>query len=330
MSKRFYIGGSMSMLGMAILVPLILQEPLPAISGESFGPAVSGKLDSTPRPDVFPDAPRNVQPDIRQSVRPEALPQDVPTGEERGEQAGAMPPLPPREAMTMSVEATHPVSGQTEASSVPAEKSTAKNAAPGAVSTPEALRPAPAVTVPSSSEKNPGESPRTTPKRTDPQKGSAAAEKTTGAEKNTGGAERKADVQERKPGTSGQNAAGRNAPRVRPGTIVTRGTLPAQSGKQVVTSSTLTMDGDVVTLRLEANSPIKGKSFILASPDRVVLDLSGSWKLAAPRVPSNRMLRELRVGAREDGIRLVFDMRVKPSSATVKQISSKVLELRIR
>ncbi len=129
------------MLGMAILVPLILQEPLPAISGESFGPAVSGKLDSTPRPDVFPDAPRNVQPDIRQSVRPEALPQDVPTGEERGEQAGAMPPLPPREAMTMSVEATHPVSGQTEASSVPAEKSTAKNAAPGAVYTPEALRP---------------------------------------------------------------------------------------------------------------------------------------------------------------------------------------------
>ena len=77
------------MLGMAILVPLILQEPLPAISGESFGPAVSGKLDSTPRPDVFPDAPRNVQPDIRQSVRPEALPQDVPTGEERGEQANA-------------------------------------------------------------------------------------------------------------------------------------------------------------------------------------------------------------------------------------------------
>ena len=48
MSKRFYIGGAMSMLGMAILVPLILQEPLPAISGESFGPAVSGKLDSTP------------------------------------------------------------------------------------------------------------------------------------------------------------------------------------------------------------------------------------------------------------------------------------------
>lgn len=317
------------MLGMAILVPLILQEPLPAISGESFGPAVSGKLDSTPRPDVFPDAPRNVQPDIRQSIRPEALPQEVPTAEEGGGQAGAMPPLPPREAMTMSVEATRPVSGQTEASSVPVEKSTAKNAAPGAVSTPEALRPAPAASVPSSSEKNPGESPRTTPRRADPQKGSAA-EKTTGAEKNTGGAERKADVQERQSGASGQNSAGRNAPRVRPGTIVTRGTLPAQSGKQVVTSSTLTMDGDVVTLRLEANSPIKGKSFILASPDRVVLDLSESWKLAAPRVPSNRMLRELRVGAREDGIRLVFDMRVKPSSATVKQISSKVLELRIR
>ena len=316
------------MLGMAILVPLILQEPLPALSGESFGPAVSGKLDSTPRPDVFPDAPRNVQPDIRQSIRPEALPQDVPTAEEPVEESVAMPPLPPREAMTMSVEGSHPVSGQTGATSpVPAENSPAKNTAPGVLSSPEALSPAPA--VPSPSEKRFDDSARTAPKGSEPQTGSAA-EKTTGAEKNTGGAERKADVQERKSGASVQNAAGRNTPRVRPGTIVTRGTLPVQSGKQVVTSSTLTMDGDVVTLRLEANSPIKGKSFILASPDRVVLDLSGNWKLAAPRVPSNRMLRELRTGAREDGIRLVFDMRVKPNSATVKQISSRVLELRIR
>ncbi len=321
------------MLGMAILVPLILQEPVPALSGESFGPAVSGRLDSTPRPDVFPDVPQNVQPGIQQDVRQDIQP-EAPAAKAPAEEAGAMPPLPPREAMTMSVEAKHPASGQTGVTStIPAENSTAKEPVPGAVSAPKASRPA--SSAPSSPEKGSDDSAQTAPGRAEPQTGTAAADKTTGAEKNAGGEERKTDVQERKPGASGQSSAGRNAagqkaPQVRPGTIVTRGTLPAQSGKLVVTSSTLTMDGDVVTLRLEANSPIKGKSFILASPDRVVLDLSGDWKLAAPRVSSNRMLRELRVGVREDGVRLVFDMKVKPSSATVKQVSSKVLELRIR
>ena len=49
------------MLGMAVLVPLILQEPIPAISSESQGvPEVSGRLDSTPRPEVFPDVSRDV------------------------------------------------------------------------------------------------------------------------------------------------------------------------------------------------------------------------------------------------------------------------------
>ena len=69
---------------------------------------------------------------------------------------------------------------------------------------------------------------------------------------------------------------------------------------------------------------------MLPSPDRVVLDIAGDWKLAVPRVPSNRMLRELRLGARGDGIRLVADMRVKPNKATLKQAGSRVLELRIR
>ena len=60
MSKKFYIGSAVSMLGMAVLVPLILQEPIPAISSESQGvPEVSGRLDSTPRPEVFPDVSRD-------------------------------------------------------------------------------------------------------------------------------------------------------------------------------------------------------------------------------------------------------------------------------
>ena len=293
MSKKFYIGSAVSMLGMAVLVPLILQEPIPAISSESQGvPEVSGRLDSTPRPEVFPDVSRDV-------------PQETPPAEASSAESDATPPLPPAEAMTMSVGSKHPASRQGDG--VHEEKTVS-----------DAERPA----QPSGSGKAPAG-------KSSGGDGNAAAQNES-APAGASSVTPAADAQETGRVKRGADAPGRQSPKVRPGTLVTRSTLPAQSGKQVITNAVLTMDGDVVTLRMEANGPISGRSFMLPSPDRVVLDIAGDWKLAVPRVPSNRMLRELRLGARGDGIRLVFDMRVKPNKATLKQAGSRVLELRIR
>lgn len=315
MSKKFYLAGAVSMLGMAILVPLILQEPVSAISGENPGvPAVSGRLNSTLGPDGATDA----RPDEARTGEPDAA-----------------PPLPPTEAMTMSVGAKHGVSGaasgQTDASSgMPSALNREANPAPEASSAMEKEG------TPFSAEKNAPEAEHfVLPSLRDSEGADDALPENTPAAsgKPENAVEHKQGVREEAPKTSQKTSSGvsdRSPSAVKPGTLVTRSSLPAQAGKQVVTSSTLTMDGDVITLRLEANSALKGKAFILASPDRVVLDLSGDWKLTAPRVPSNRMLRELRVGAREEGTRLVFDMKVKPNKATLKQVGSRILELRIR
>lgn len=117
---------------------------------------------------------------------------------------------------------------------------------------------------------------------------------------------------------------------LKPGTLVTKSSLPAKAGSLVVTSATLAMDGDVVTLTLQGTGAMRGKTFILAGPDRVVLDIEGDWKMEAPRVPSNRMVRSLRVGARDQATRLVFDMRVKPLKVKVAHPAADSLELTIR
>lgn len=117
---------------------------------------------------------------------------------------------------------------------------------------------------------------------------------------------------------------------LKPGTLVTKSSLPAKAGVRVVESATLTMDGDVVTLNLRGVAPMRGKSFMLTGPDRVVLDIDGDWKVEAPRVPSNRMVRSLRVGTQDKATRLVFDMRVTPLKVKVTNPTPDSLELTIR
>jgi len=112
-------------------------------------------------------------------------------------------------------------------------------------------------------------------------------------------------------------------------TLVTRSSLSAEE-EPAVTSATLTMDGELVTLRLTGSDALAGRAFILKDPYRVVLDLEGNWKIQPPRVPSNRMVRTLRVGEQGGNTRLVFDMRVRPGNAGLTQINAHTLELKIR
>ncbi len=124
--------------------------------------------------------------------------------------------------------------------------------------------------------------------------------------------------------TSGQAAAPERAP------LVSKTSLPAKAGINVVTSATLTMDGDTVVLRLQGNAPLRGKAFLMGGPDRAVLDLQGVWSAEAPKVTSNRMVQALRVGNQGQTTRFVFDMRVKPGKVSLKQVNDKTLELTIR
>lgn len=117
---------------------------------------------------------------------------------------------------------------------------------------------------------------------------------------------------------------------LKPGTIVRTATMEAKS-TPTFTSVELMMDGDVVTLTIKSNVPMqKGKTMLLKDPDRVVLDIPGNWHSNTPGVPSNRMVRSLRLGQQTDSTRFVFDMRVKPQKATVKLVDENTMELKVR
>ncbi|MDR2160937.1 MAG: AMIN domain-containing protein, partial [Desulfovibrio sp.] len=71
--------------------------------------------------------------------------------------------------------------------------------------------------------------------------------------------------------------------------------------------------GQKVLLRIEAEDPFPCKAFILSNPPRLVVDLPGSWqKMRPPAVPSNRVVKGVRMGTQSTGPRLVLDMSNPP------------------
>lgn len=71
--------------------------------------------------------------------------------------------------------------------------------------------------------------------------------------------------------------------------------------------------GQAMQLRIEADSPFPCRTFVLNNPDRLVIDLPGTWKgVKAPAVPQNRLVKAIRVGSQPSGPRIVLDLSAAP------------------
>ena len=99
--------------------------------------------------------------------------------------------------------------------------------------------------------------------------------------------------------------------------------------ERVVTSARFSMHGSQIKLTLQGNAPMVGHYFTLENPDRVVLDLAGNWGIKMPAVPSNRLVRAVRIGQHDDKTRIVFDMKTRGKVALVP-LNRNALELCIQ
>ena len=112
--------------------------------------------------------------------------------------------------------------------------------------------------------------------------------------------------------------------------LVTKSGLEPKAGTSTITYTELRLDGDQVKFLIEGDHKIKAQSFILEKPDRVVFDIEGEWRIMLPKVTSNRMVKEMRLGKTKTHTRIVFDLNVEPRKPQVKQLNPKQVQLIFR
>lgn len=104
---------------------------------------------------------------------------------------------------------------------------------------------------------------------------------------------------------------------------------PALSDKagHSLKSISLAPAGQSMRLRIEADSDFPCKTFVLTGPDRLVIDLPGTWKgVKAPSVPQNLLVKSARKGDQPAGPRLVLDLS-KPIKGHKVERSGNVVEI---
>jgi outer membrane biosynthesis protein TonB len=71
----------------------------------------------------------------------------------------------------------------------------------------------------------------------------------------------------------------------------------------------LHFEGSNIKLRIVADNAFSCNSFVLTGPDRLVVDLPGKWSdVKVPSIPSNSLVKSVRVGRQPSGPRLVLDL----------------------
>lgn len=102
------------------------------------------------------------------------------------------------------------------------------------------------------------------------------------------------------------------------------------TGKHAAKHVGLHFSGQNILLRVEAGKPFPCKTFLLNTPDRLVVDLPGTWQgLSVPSVPQNNVVTGVRLGNQPAGPRMVLDLS-RPVKWQVTRPENNVLEIVIQ
>ena len=99
-------------------------------------------------------------------------------------------------------------------------------------------------------------------------------------------------------------------------------------GRGSMKVAALKFRGNGMYLLLEGDSALPAKYFLLHSPERLVVDLPGAWKnLATPGIPSNQLIKSIRVGRQSDADRLVIDLSRKLKNHELIRVNDRTVEI---
>lgn len=99
----------------------------------------------------------------------------------------------------------------------------------------------------------------------------------------------------------------------------------AAGGTHKMQSIKFEYQGSDMLLVMNADSQFEYKSFQLASPERLVVDVIGTWNgVDLPSVPSNRLIKGVRGGKTDRGYRIVLDLKETPKGYETKRDANKV------
>ena len=101
----------------------------------------------------------------------------------------------------------------------------------------------------------------------------------------------------------------------------------SEKGSHSLKNIALQITGDKIRVRIEADNAFPCKSFVLTNPDRLVVDLPGTWSnMKVPSVPRNEVVKNIRHGKQASGPRLVLDLNKTLKNHTVQR-SGNVVEI---
>ena len=96
----------------------------------------------------------------------------------------------------------------------------------------------------------------------------------------------------------------------------TEQTSEQNASSHTMQSLSFKYQGSELLFILKADSRFDYKSFLLPSPERLVVDIAGNWQgLEAPTVPSNRLVSGVRLGKTDKGRRIVLDLKEAPNGS---------------
>ena len=99
----------------------------------------------------------------------------------------------------------------------------------------------------------------------------------------------------------------------------------SDKGAHALQDMGLHFSGQGMVLRIAADNAFPCKTFVLTNPDRLVIDLPGTWKnMKGPTVPQSRLVKNVRLGAQPAGPRIVLDMTSPPKGHKVQRAGNVV------